>query len=96
MKKTLVAVAALAAVSGAMADVTITGLVEAAYSTSTASRAITTGQNGGSEVRFGGSEDLGNGLKANFNLESSLAVDTGVAGSLFDRTATVGMSGSQV
>jgi len=66
MKKTLVAVAALAAVSGAMADVTVTGLVEAAYSTSTASRAITTGQNGGSEIRFGGSEDLGNGLKASF------------------------------
>jgi len=49
-----------------MADVTITGLVEAAYSASKSSRSITSGQNGGSEVRFGGSEDLGNGLKASF------------------------------
>ena len=43
---------------------------------------------------FKGSEDLGSGKKANFNFESSLAVDTGVAGSLFDRRATVGLSGS--
>jgi len=66
MKKTLVAVAALAAVSGAIADVTITGLVESSYVNNKTTRGLSTGQNGGSEVRFGGSEDLGNGLKATF------------------------------
>ncbi|GGC06739.1 porin [Pseudoduganella buxea] len=50
-----------------------------------------------------GVEDLGGGMKARFGLESTLLNDTGVAGvatgtpsstSLFDREATVGLSGS--
>ncbi|MDQ2819319.1 MAG: porin [Pseudomonadota bacterium] len=46
---------------------------------------------------FRGSEDLGNGLKANFNLEGGINPDTGTqneAASLFDRRATVGLSGA--
>jgi len=76
MKKTLVAVAALAAVAGAQADVSITGLIESAYSTNSKAKGITTGQNGGSEVRFGGSEDLGSGLKASFSLVALGDVNT--------------------
>jgi predicted porin len=49
---------------------------------------------GVSTSRWGmkGSEDLGDGLKANFNLEQSVSVDTG-AGSGFTRQAWVGLSG---
>jgi predicted porin len=44
-----------------------------------------------------GSEDLGNGLKAEFNLEGSFQPDTGVSGigpRLFGRQSWVGLSGS--
>jgi len=83
MKKTLVAVAALAAVSGAIADVTITGLVESSYVNNKTTRGLSTGQNGGSEVRFGGSEDLGNGLKATFQytIISNMGVEPAAASS---------------
>ena len=52
---------------------------------------------------FKGTEDLGGGLKARFGLEGTLLNDTGAAGvntgtppttSLFDREATVGLSGA--
>jgi predicted porin len=45
---------------------------------------------------FRGSEDLGGGLNANFRLEGGINPDTGAqneAASLFDRRATVGLSG---
>lgn len=44
---------------------------------------------------FKGQEDLGNGLRAVFGLESTIASDTGAqanAGRLFDRTAVVGLT----
>jgi len=48
--------------------------------------------------RFGlrGTEDLGNGLKAVFNLESGIKVDTGAtdAAGFFQRRAVVGLAGS--
>jgi len=66
MKKTLVAVAALVA-TGAFAQVSITGVMESSYNLNGTSKGMTTGMNGGSEFRLGGAEDLGNGLKADFN-----------------------------
>jgi predicted porin len=50
-------------------------------------------------IGFKGSEDLGNGLKANFLLTSFLQTDTGVQGrfpgdTLFSRDANVGLSGN--
>jgi len=82
MKKTLVAVAAIFAVTGAMADVTIFGIVDQGYnmtSTKTAGvSAKTTAVGGaytGSELGFKGSEDLGNGLKANFQIHFAPNVD---------------------
>jgi len=62
MKKTLVAIAAVVATTGAMAEATITGLFDAAINTGTATT-LGSGPNGGSEVIVGISEDLGNGLK---------------------------------
>jgi len=49
--------------------------------------------------RFGlrGSEDLGGGLKANFNLESGIAADTGtVSGPFFGRQSWVGLSSASL
>jgi len=98
MKKTLVAVAALAAIAGAQADVSITGLVEAAYSTNNAGKSIgNSGQNGGSEVRFGGSEELGGGLKASFQytIISDLTTEgtTAATGMVHSYNSFVGVSG---
>ena len=61
--RTLVAVASLAVISSAFADVTVSGVFETAVSTSGGVRSIIGGTNG-SEISFGVSEDLGNGLKA--------------------------------
>jgi len=63
MKKTLVAVAALAAVAGAHAEVTISGVFEVAYQTTSGTNTLIGGTNG-NEIGFSVSEDLGGGLKA--------------------------------
>lgn len=102
MKKlTLLATAAVGLLSSAamaQSSVTLYGIVDAAV-------VHTTNQTGGNKLavdagqlatsRWGmrGSEDLGGGLKANFNLEGTLVNDSGAAGSLFDRQSTVGLSG---
>jgi len=64
MKKTLVAVAALAAFSGAYAQATISGVVDVAMTVNGTDSTLGAGPNGGSEFTVGVSEDLGNGLKA--------------------------------
>lgn len=115
MKKiSLVATAALSLVSAsamAQSSVNLYGLIDAGLT-------YTTQQPGGNRVgidagviatsRWGmrGTEDMGGGMKAFFNLESTLINDTGAAGlgfgggtaggttvSLFDRAAVVGLSG---
>lgn len=109
MKKTLVALAALAA-TGAFAQSTVTlyGKIDAhiQYATQTTGGADTAAGNVGLQVqsaglsgsRWGmkGSEDLGGGMKANFQLENGFNVDTGGAaqgGLLFGRQAYAGLSG---
>ena len=73
MKKTLVAVAAMAAVTGAMAQATITGFIDGAYTTtksttddnvSTSKSAVGSGAAGQSQITIATSEDLGGGMKA--------------------------------
>jgi len=101
MKKTLVAVAAMAAVFGAHAEATITGLVETAYNVNKAGKGLGGGQNGGSEIRFGGSEDLGNGLKASFqytiisdlNTEGQYTSSTVPNGNVTSYNSHIGLSG---
>jgi len=69
MKKTLVAVAALAAIAGAQADATISGHVEAGYLIpNSGATSFASGGNGGSEITFAGSDDLGSGMKAGFGI----------------------------
>lgn len=55
---------------------------------------ISSGGSNNSRFGFRGSEDMGNGLKAVFNLESPLLSDTGeIDGPLFRRQANVGLEG---
>jgi predicted porin len=88
MKKTLVALAALAATSAfAQSTVTVAGIVDQAYSTVTQNNRAGTketkqtgiGEGGwaGSRIRFSGVEDMGGGLKATFWLEQGIAVSDG-------------------
>ncbi len=106
MKKNLIALAVLAAAGAASAQssVTLYGRVDAGL----VSAKDQIGGDGVTRTKldsnvlnnslwgFKGTEDLGNGLKANFVLESGMNMDDGtaaVAGSTFNRKATVGLSG---
>jgi predicted porin len=55
---------------------------------------INSGNESSSRIGFKGTEDLGNGLKAVFNIEAGISIDTGAADSnLFQRRAVVGLQG---
>jgi predicted porin len=121
MKKSLIALAALATAgfASAQSSVTVFGVVdtgfqrverEAAGSDVTTNR-LASGSNKTSRLGFRGTEDLGGGLKANFWLEMGVASDSGASASttiftnnqtgsntgggglVFNRRATVGLSG---
>ena len=88
MKKTLVALAVAAAVPAfaqAQTSIQLTGSVDVAVeslnkdanSSGKSDLQINDGIWGGSRVGIVGSEDLGNGLKAIFNLEYRARADTG-------------------
>lgn len=105
MKKTLLALAALAATSASFAQSTVTlyGVVDASVeSVNVANGAnkgtvtrVSSGNLATSRIGFKGTEDLGGGLKAKFTLESGIAVDTGAANTtrFFDRNAWVALGG---
>jgi len=96
MKKTLIALAALAAGSAfAQSSVTLYGRVDMSLAhTTNAATGMVSGFNSPSVFGLKGSEDLGGGLKANFGLESSGFDSTGaIGGALFGRAAWVGLSG---
>jgi len=101
MKKTLVAVAAMAAVTGAMANATIYGLIDQAYRSdkTTAGTAAATQKtgidsvlNGGSQFGFKGSEDLGGGLTASFVMELGYETSDAIGG-MNNRQSFVGLAG---
>ena len=108
MKKTLVALAALATVGAAFAQssVTLYGRIDASIASQRTSvggvttvdvgTQIASGAHTGSRWGMKGTEDLGGGLKANFQIENGFAVDTGAGlqgGLMFGRQAWVGLSG---
>lgn len=100
MKKSLVALAALAVVGAASAQSTVTlfGIVDASYahlSGNGVSRdGITNSGLNSSRLGFKGTEDLGGGLKAGFHLEGQLQNDTGTpAGLTFMRKSYVTLTG---
>ena len=108
MRKTQVALAALALVAStaAMANgVTVYGTADASvYNAGGTTGFAGTGNWGTSVLGFKGSEDLGGGLKASFNLEQGLNFGTGseanpgvsstsTSKAAFNRLANVGLSG---
>lgn len=113
MQKKLIAlaVAGLASTAAfAQSNVTIYGIVDAGYVYSSGDRAnglgsanrsgIESGIMAGSRIGFKGEEALGNGLKAVFTLEYSLATDTntgiGNTGGLNTRQAFVGLNSAKL
>ena len=100
MKKTLVALAALAA-TGAFAQSTVTlyGVIDAGvrYDDNNSTFSVRSGQFNGSRWGMKGTEDLGGGLNAVFQLEGGFSVDTGALGQGglgFGRQAYAGVGGS--
>jgi predicted porin len=104
MKKVLIAILATGITGGACAqsNVTVYGSVDAgvAYVNDVGGHSVTRLDQGTLQpdrIGFRGIEDLGGGLKASFQLEGGFATDTGAqtsAGRLFNRFATVGLSGA--
>ncbi|MBY0467088.1 MAG: porin, partial [Burkholderiales bacterium] len=98
MKKSLIALAALAFVGAASAQssVSLYGIADIWVGKPEGGK-IQAGSGGVNQSRWGikGSEDLGGGLKAVFNFESGFSLANGaVAGALFNRVATVGVEGN--
>ena len=110
MKKNLIAMAVLSAagVASAQSSVTLYGLADAyvgsintktttaaGVSTSLRQNVVNSGGFGSSRFGLSGGEDLGGGLKAIFQLESGVNIDTGAGGtnSVFNRQSLVGLSG---
>ena len=102
MKKSLIALAAVAATGAAMAQssVTVYGVVDTSVAyvdgQNSASGMLNSG-NATSRLGFRGVEDLGNGLKAEFVLEGQVNPDNGTAGGDnagfdFKRQSTVGLT----
>lgn len=81
MKKTLIALAALAATGAAFAQssVTLSGTIDVGFEKRFSGDpfAMTGNRNGTSNWTLRGSEDLGGGLKANFQISTSFSSDTG-------------------
>lgn len=104
MKKSLVALAALAVVGAASAQssVTLYGVVDAGVGKSSGGTFQMIGSagmnNGTSRFGFKGSEDLGGGLKALFNMEGGFHAETGAGntsgGQLFSRAANLSLAGN--
>jgi predicted porin len=105
MKKSLIALAALATISGAamaQSSVTIYGRLDAsvgadkagAPATAQSRSQLESGLLSTSRLGFRGTEDLGGGLKAIFQLEGALNVDNGTAaGFNFTRMSIIGLQG---
>lgn len=100
MKKSLIALAAVAASGAAMAQssVTLYGVVDTSVGYVKGQDSVSGLLNNGnatSRLGFRGVEDLGNGLKAEFVLEGQVDPDNGGAGFNFKRQSTVGLSSSE-
>ena len=107
MKKTLIALAAVAATTTAMADVTIYGRLDVGMNNTKVTVAPVgadtlwiKNNNAVSEdglstglLGFKGTEDLGGGMSANFVHEMDLDMDVGALGVAAGRNSTVGLKG---
>lgn len=95
-------VSALPLVAHAQSSVTMYGMVDASIGVEnndapgeSSRTVVSSGTQSASRIGFRGTEDLGNGLKALFNIEAAVAVDTGATDSnMFQRRAVVGLQGA--
>jgi predicted porin len=105
MQKKLIALAVASLVSApvfAQSTVSVYGVVDQAVDSGNYGAGNVTRLTGSGytteRLGFKGSEDLGNGMKANFMLELGQRTDTGMldnaSNQLFQRTSTVGLSGN--
>ncbi len=103
MKKTLVAVAAFAAVTGAMAEVTISGFIDQAYNTTrttdadgVSSTVTSVGHNaiGQDALGFAVSEDLGNGITAFGAINLIMDTTSGFGTVKSDNGSGIGVKGA--
>jgi predicted porin len=104
MKKSLIAIAVLAATSSAafaQSNVTIYGILDAGIVAERGGKdgnvsKVTSGAASASRIGFKGTEDLGGGLSAIFKLETGARIDDGTldntTSTLFNREAFVGLS----
>ena len=107
MKKSLISIAILGAMSSAafaQSNVTIYGIVDAGLVSERGGIAgtaqkLTSGVASASRLGFKGTEDLGGGLSAIFNLEAGFRADTGALDNtnnqLFNRQSFVGLSSKE-
>jgi predicted porin len=104
LKRLAIALAATAPLfassfAAAQTNVTVYGVLDAALSKEDTGAPggklplqVNSGNQSSSRIGFRGTEELGGGLKAIFNLEAGVAIDTGVGDSaLFGRRAVVGL-----
>jgi predicted porin len=115
MKKLLIATAALAMVAGtvqAQSSVTVYGLIDAGYATSSIDHgagvetnqkvvgglhsANGTGTLSGSRIGFRGTEDIGGGLKVNFVLETGINYSNGEAATTTPSSATAALANTSM
>ncbi|WP_137896724.1 porin [Ramlibacter sp. 2FC] len=102
MKKSLIALAVLAASGAAMAQssVTLSGNINLGVVKNSGSSAKLDAANGATQIKFAGTEDLGGGLKATFALAQRLSPESGGNdGTLnqrptFQGESTVGLAGN--
>lgn len=98
------ALAASACSAWAQSSVTLYGIVDAAVERASNGAGVSvtrlvSGQGSASRLGFRGTEDLGGGLRAIFNLEAAINVDSGSGsgvggGLMFNRQSWVGLGGS--
>lgn len=85
---------ACAASAQAQSNVTVYGVVDLGFAKTTG-QTLVERENHASRLGLRGTEDLGGGLSAIFNLESEILADTGAQkGNLFERQANVGLRGA--
>lgn len=98
---TAMLIAALPGAAFAQSTVTVYGIVDAAVAVEDTGvdggirRVVNSGNQSTSRFGFRGTEELGGGLRAMFNLEGGYGVDTGLGdAALFGRRAVVGLQGT--
>ncbi|MGL4766640.1 MAG: porin [Formosimonas sp.] len=89
----LAVVGALSSTAQAATSVQLYGQLDVGYEHWHTHKKVTQNSSHDSHIGLKGSEDLGNGLAATFNLEADIALDSGSMSSGFNRESTVGLKG---